>query len=195
MPGHVKKSSGPDPDPSKWLFLSFELKEKLKVTFIGSSTSHIQFLISIIEQAVRPKEVLLGPGQGHRGLQWGPDRVHWGGEGDGVREGRGMDWEGSHMTQRFCSEKSLEEGSDRAGQPSQVRLLHWYVQLDLPQRRLRPLELEDQIRQRAHLHLFRPFLYRRQPVQGILNCEMSFVDSGYLKSPLNAIKGFRHPLT
>ena len=32
MPGHVKKSSGPDPDPSKWLFLSFELKEKLKVS-------------------------------------------------------------------------------------------------------------------------------------------------------------------
>ena len=30
MPGHVKKSSGPDPDPSKWLFVSFELKEKLK---------------------------------------------------------------------------------------------------------------------------------------------------------------------
>ena len=31
MPGHVKKSSGPDPDPSKWLFVSFDLKEKLKV--------------------------------------------------------------------------------------------------------------------------------------------------------------------
>ena len=30
MPGHVKKSSGPDPDPSQWLFVSFELKEKLK---------------------------------------------------------------------------------------------------------------------------------------------------------------------
>ena len=33
MPGHVKKSSGPDPDPSQWLFVSFELKEKLKVRF------------------------------------------------------------------------------------------------------------------------------------------------------------------
>merc|ERR1712142_130801 len=30
MPGHVKKSSGPDPDPSHWLYVSHELKEKLK---------------------------------------------------------------------------------------------------------------------------------------------------------------------
>merc|ERR1712045_4663 len=30
MPGHVKKSSGPDPDPSQWLFVSYELKQKLK---------------------------------------------------------------------------------------------------------------------------------------------------------------------
>ena len=33
MPGHIKKSSGPDPDPSQWLFVSYELKQKLKVRF------------------------------------------------------------------------------------------------------------------------------------------------------------------
>ena len=31
MPGHVKKSSGPDPDPSHWLYVSYDLKQKLKV--------------------------------------------------------------------------------------------------------------------------------------------------------------------
>ena len=31
MPGHIKKSDGPDPDPAKWLFVSYELKEKNKV--------------------------------------------------------------------------------------------------------------------------------------------------------------------
>ena len=30
MPGHVKKSDGPDPDPSPWLLVSEELKVKLK---------------------------------------------------------------------------------------------------------------------------------------------------------------------
>ena len=30
MPGHVKKSEGPDPDPSPWLLVSEELKVKLK---------------------------------------------------------------------------------------------------------------------------------------------------------------------
>merc|ERR1712027_209373 len=30
MPGHIKKTSGPDPDPSPWLAVSFELKTKLK---------------------------------------------------------------------------------------------------------------------------------------------------------------------
>ena len=30
MPGHIKKSDGPDPDPSPWLIVSPELKEKLK---------------------------------------------------------------------------------------------------------------------------------------------------------------------
>eukprot|EP00095_Tigriopus_kingsejongensis_P007368 maker-scaffold3668_size7860-snap-gene-0.2 protein:Tk07368 transcript:maker-scaffold3668_size7860-snap-gene-0.2-mRNA-1 annotation:"myosin heavy chain variant a" len=30
MPGHVKKSDGPDPDPSPWLIVSPELKAKLK---------------------------------------------------------------------------------------------------------------------------------------------------------------------
>jgi hypothetical protein len=30
MPGHVKKSEGPDPDPSPWLLVSPELKVKLK---------------------------------------------------------------------------------------------------------------------------------------------------------------------
>ena len=31
MPGHIKKTSGPDPDPSPWLAVSFDLKNKLKV--------------------------------------------------------------------------------------------------------------------------------------------------------------------
>ena len=30
MPGHIKKSEGPDPDPSPWLVVSPELKNKLK---------------------------------------------------------------------------------------------------------------------------------------------------------------------
>ena len=30
MPGHIKKTDGPDPDPSPWLIVSPELKEKLK---------------------------------------------------------------------------------------------------------------------------------------------------------------------
>ena len=30
MPGHVKKSEGPDPDPSPWLEVSDKLKNKLK---------------------------------------------------------------------------------------------------------------------------------------------------------------------
>ena len=30
MPGNIKKSDGPDPDPSPWLIVSPELKEKLK---------------------------------------------------------------------------------------------------------------------------------------------------------------------
>ena len=30
MPGHLKKSEGPDPDPSPWLIVSDELKAKLK---------------------------------------------------------------------------------------------------------------------------------------------------------------------
>lgn len=30
MPGHVKKSTGPDPDPSPWLIVGPELKDKLK---------------------------------------------------------------------------------------------------------------------------------------------------------------------
>ena len=30
MPGHIKKSEGPDPDPSPWLVVSPELKIKLK---------------------------------------------------------------------------------------------------------------------------------------------------------------------
>lgn len=30
MPGHVKKSTGPDPDPSPWLIVSDALKIKLK---------------------------------------------------------------------------------------------------------------------------------------------------------------------
>merc|ERR1712045_638562 len=30
MPGHVKKSEGPDPDPDPWLVVSPELKVKLK---------------------------------------------------------------------------------------------------------------------------------------------------------------------
>ena len=30
MPGHIKKTEGPDPDPSPWLIVSDELKIKLK---------------------------------------------------------------------------------------------------------------------------------------------------------------------
>ena len=30
MPGHIKKSDGPDPDPSPWLCVTDELKVKLK---------------------------------------------------------------------------------------------------------------------------------------------------------------------
>ncbi len=30
MPGHVKKSTGPDPDPDPWLVVTYELKTKLK---------------------------------------------------------------------------------------------------------------------------------------------------------------------
>ena len=30
MPGHLKKSEGPDPDPSPWLVVTPELKAKLK---------------------------------------------------------------------------------------------------------------------------------------------------------------------
>ena len=30
MPGHIKKTSGPDPDPAPWLAVSHELKLKLK---------------------------------------------------------------------------------------------------------------------------------------------------------------------
>ena len=30
MPGHVKKSDGPDPCPDQWLYVSEELKVKLK---------------------------------------------------------------------------------------------------------------------------------------------------------------------
>ena len=29
MPGHVKKTTGPDPDPAPWLMVSEELKKKL----------------------------------------------------------------------------------------------------------------------------------------------------------------------
>ena len=30
MPGHLKKSDGEDPDPSPWLIVSYDLKQKLK---------------------------------------------------------------------------------------------------------------------------------------------------------------------
>ena len=30
MPGHIKKTDGPDPDPDQWLIVSDELKIKLK---------------------------------------------------------------------------------------------------------------------------------------------------------------------
>ena len=44
MPGHVKKSSGPDPDPSQWLFVSYDLKQKLKVT-TSSENSDLEIII------------------------------------------------------------------------------------------------------------------------------------------------------
>ena len=90
MPGHVKKSSGPDPDPSKWLFVSFDLKEKLKVlNYWLLCFPPYTLKLSPSEQAVWSEEVLLGSRQIYWGLQWRFDRVHWGGEGDSVGQGRG----------------------------------------------------------------------------------------------------------
>ena len=87
MPGHVKKSSGPDPDPSQWLFVSYDLKQKLKVT-TSSENSDLEIIIvhPYSGQALWPQEVLLGPGKIHRRLQRGNDREHWGGEGHCVRQ-------------------------------------------------------------------------------------------------------------
>ena len=52
MPGHVKKSSGPDPDPSQWLFVSYELKQKLKVTLLSSEKSDLEIIIVYSGQAL-----------------------------------------------------------------------------------------------------------------------------------------------
>ena len=49
MPGHVKKSSGPDPDPSQWLYVSYDLKQKLKVTRFKTLSS--RSLIHFFSQA------------------------------------------------------------------------------------------------------------------------------------------------
>jgi hypothetical protein len=38
MPGHIKKSEGPDPDPAHWLYVSYELKEKNKVQITYTSS-------------------------------------------------------------------------------------------------------------------------------------------------------------
>ena len=39
MPGHVKKSDGPDPSPDQWLIVSDELKVKLKSKFYDAKKS------------------------------------------------------------------------------------------------------------------------------------------------------------
>ena len=49
MPGHVKKSSGPDPDPSHWLYVSHELKDKMKVRTLKSET-----LIAFVKHRLSP---------------------------------------------------------------------------------------------------------------------------------------------
>ena len=73
-----------------------------------------------------------------------------------------------HLTNslQLFAEEGLQEGPGGPGEPAQVRLLRGHVQPHLPQRRLGPLEPQDPLRQRADLHLLRPFLYRRQPLQG-----------------------------
>ena len=58
MPGHIKKTSGPDPDPSHWLFVSYELKEKNKVIklFLSHIIIDIEYtwITSLIVQFVHP---------------------------------------------------------------------------------------------------------------------------------------------
>ena len=62
MPGHVKKSSGPDPDPSQWLFVSYDLKQKLKVIILSLEKSDLEIIIVHSGQALWREEVMLGPG-------------------------------------------------------------------------------------------------------------------------------------
>ena len=49
MPGHIKKSTGPDPDPSQWLYVSHELKEKLKVEENHSYLIHSRNVYSFLQ--------------------------------------------------------------------------------------------------------------------------------------------------
>merc|ERR1711892_560287 len=52
MPGHIKKCTGPDPDPSPWLCVSAELKNKLKA-------------LAKMESRIRELELELGSVQAH----------------------------------------------------------------------------------------------------------------------------------
>ena len=55
MPGHVKKSSGPDPDPSHWLYVSYDLKQKLKVTKKPSESSNSKLVIFLRLSLMTPR--------------------------------------------------------------------------------------------------------------------------------------------
>ena len=39
MPGHIKKTEGPDPDPAPWLEVLPELKDKLNLMEVPPTTS------------------------------------------------------------------------------------------------------------------------------------------------------------
>lgn len=108
MPGHIKKSDGPDPDPSPWLIVSPELKDKLK------------------SKPYDPKKSC-----------WVPDKTSGGyleglidsTDGDKVTVSILESKEVCFNTVRFANgklieihftEKSVQEGPSWAGQPSQV---------------------------------------------------------------------------
>lgn len=108
MPGHIKKSDGPDPDPEPWLVVTPELKVKLKAKPYDAKKSC-----------------------------WVPDKAS-GGYFEGLIEGTDGDkvtvkiLENGEVPSKdtdddvqganifFCTEKGLQEGSGGPGQSSQV---------------------------------------------------------------------------
>jgi len=56
MPGHIKKSDGPDPDPSPWLIVSPELKLKGLIESTEGDKVTVMILenkeVCVIERAV-----------------------------------------------------------------------------------------------------------------------------------------------